>query len=982
MGAESDKGADKGADIKFPVVGIGASAGGLAAFEAFFSAIPANEEPGMAFVVVQHLAPDYASILSDILGGFTHLSVFEVEDGMRVQPNCVYVIPPNRDMAYQDGALKLQKPDEPRGHRMVIDDFFRSLAEQMHELAIGIIFSGTGSDGTEGIRAIKAQGGMAMVQSPASCEFDGMPQSAIATGLVDYEMHPSDMPKRLIDFASRAFGKMPQAGLPGPRADDAMKSIFHLLRTQSGHDFSQYKRSTVDRRIGRRMAVHQIETANDYVKYLQQSPVEVEMLYRDLLIGVTSFFRDPKVFSNFQEKVVPKLFEGKPPGAPIRIWCAGCSTGEEAYSIAMLMREYMDGLTQHNAVQIFATDIDARAIAVARAGVYPASIASDVSEERLKRFFIAEPGGAAYRIDKSIRDMLIFSEQDLIKDPPFSKLDVISCRNLMIYFDADLQKRVIPLFHFALKPGGYLMLGTSEGIGGFDDLFSVVDRESKIYLRKEALRDAHRVELGRFFGPLPVGGEKRAAAAVKSGVPPQLALRDLAESALLQLAVPPAALVNTHGDIYYLHGRTGMFLEPAPGVTGVSNVLKMARDGLQPGLATALHKAAEAKEMFCSRGLRVKTNGHYTLVDVAVHPVSSSIAADSQLYLITFSEAPSADGLLGNAAAGADAGMEAQIAALEQDLRAKDEYIQAAQEELASSTEELRSSNEEMQSVNEELQSTNEELETSKEELQSVNEELAIVNAELQKKVADLSRTNNDMNNLLAGTGIATIFVDHDLCILRFTPAARTIINLIPSDEGRPVGHIVSNLIGYDALVADVQGVLDTLVPREVEVKTKDGKWYAMRIQPYRTLDNVIEGAVISFVDISEVVKIREALKKANELYHMAVIVRDINDAVTLQDLDGRTLAWNPGAAKLYGWSDQEALKLNVRDRIPAELRAEEEARMRQLDGAEVLEPYFSRRLTKAGEVLNVWVVASAVLNEEGKMYAVATTERLKPESA
>ncbi|MBV8634555.1 MAG: PAS domain-containing protein [Burkholderiaceae bacterium] len=979
-GKSNGTGSGKGTGARFPIVGIGASAGGLAAFEAFFADMPAQAEVGMAFVLVQHLAPDYASMLTDIIKDFTRMSVFEVEDGMIVQPNCVYVIPPNRDMAYLGGALQLLEPTEPRGHRMAIDFFFRSLAEQLQERAIGIVLSGTGSDGTEGIRAIKAQGGMVMAQNPASCEFESMPHSAIATGLVDYEINPVEMPKRLISYASMALTKLPQAGLPGAQVEDALKSIFLLLRTQSGHDFSQYKRSTIDRRIGRRMAVHQIETVDAYVKFLQQSPVEVETLFRDLLIGVTSFFRDPKVYASLEEKVIPKLFEGNNPGTPLRIWCAGCSSGEEAYSLAIVLREHMDVLKQRHEVQIFATDIDARAIGVARAGVYPSGIAADVSQERLTRLFTAESDGGAYRIDKSIRDMLIFSEQDVIKDPPFSKLDLISCRNLMIYFDADLQKKLIPLFHFALKPGGYLMLGTSEGVGGFDELFSVVDRESKIYRRKEVLRDAQRMEMGRFFGALSKSNEKRVAGAVKPGVPPQLALRELAEGALLQKVAPAATLVNVQGDILYLHGRTGMFLEPAPGVAGISNVLKMARDGLQPGLAACLHKSIETKETVHSRGMRVKTNGHYTMVDIAVHPVAGGSAGDSPLYLITFVEAPVVDGTDGKTAAGTDPGMEARIAALERDLLAKDEYIQAAQEELASSTEELRSSNEEMQSVNEELQSTNEELETSKEELQSVNEELATVNAELQNKVADLSRANNDMNNLLAGTGIATIFVDHHLCILRFTPAARAIINLIPSDQGRPVGHIVSNLIGYDALVPDVQSVLDTLVPKELEVKARDGKWYAMRVQPYRTLDNVIEGAVISFVDISEVVAIRDELKKANELYHMAAMLRDINDAVILQDLSGHILAWNPGAEKLYGWDEQDALGLNARDRIPPALREEEEARMHRLVVPEVLEPYHSQRLTKAGAAKNVWIMASAVLDEAGKTYAIATTERLKPD--
>ena len=655
----------------FPIVGIGASAGGIAAYEAFFSGMSGEDGSGMAFVLVQHLAPDHESILTNIIQGFTSMQVFEVKDGMEVQPNCVYVIPPNTDMSFAAGALRLQEPAEPRGQRMAIDFFFRSLAEQLHERAIGIVLSGTGSDGTLGVRAIKAQGGMAMAQNPESCGFDGMPRSAIATGLVDYELSPSEMPKHLVGYVSFAFGTLPKSiGKPGPGDEDALKAIFLLLRSQSGHDFSQYKRSTIHRRIGRRMAVHQIETMDAYEKRLQQSPAEVETLFRDLLIGVTSFFRDAKVFSILEEKIIPGLLEGKSPGTTIRVWSAGCSTGEEAYSIAILMQEQINATKQSYTAQVFATDIDSRSIAVARAGTYPASIAADMSQERLTHFFTADSDGSTYRIDKEIRDMVIFSEQDVIKDPPFSKLDLICCRNLMIYFDSELQKKLIPLFHFALRPGGILVLGTSEGIGGFEELFSAVDRESKIYRRKEVLRGTQRLELGRFIGPLPAAVDKHAGSVGKSAVPAELALKEMAESTLLRQAAPPAAMVNAQGDVLYLHGRTGMFLEPAPGVANISNVLKMAREGLQPGLATSLHKAIETKETVTSKGVRVRTNGHFTLVDLAVHPVPSISTDTSPLYLITFAEASAVDGESAESAGGAHADVDARIATLKQELRA------------------------------------------------------------------------------------------------------------------------------------------------------------------------------------------------------------------------------------------------------------------------------------------------------------------------
>ena len=450
----------------FPIVGIGASAGGLAAIEAFFSGMPADMDPGMAFVLVQHLDPDHKSILTELIQRTTRMQVFEVKDGVLVQPNCIYIIPPNRDMAFLNGTLQLLEPAAPRGHRLPIDFLFRSLAVDQHERAIGIVLSGTGSDGTLGVRAIKGDGGMVMVQTPGSCEFDGMPQSALSTGMVDYELPPAEMATQLMAYVTHAFGHPPRAAtVAAPQTENALKKIFVLLRSQTGHDFSQYKPNTIFRRIERRMAVHQIEGVDGYVRYLQQTPVEVQALFNDLLIGVTNFFRDPEAFALLESVVIPKLFEGKVAGSAVRVWCAGCSTGEEAYSIAILLQERLETLKVSYKVQVFATDIDSRAIAVARAGVYPGSIADDISPERLARFFTAEPDGSAYCVHKGIRDLLVFSEQDVIKDPPFSKLDLISCRNLLIYLGPELQKKLISLFHYALLPGGVLFLGTSETAG-------------------------------------------------------------------------------------------------------------------------------------------------------------------------------------------------------------------------------------------------------------------------------------------------------------------------------------------------------------------------------------------------------------------------------------------------------------------------------------------------------------------------------------
>ncbi len=978
-------------NIGLPVVGIGASAGGLAAFEAFFSGMPADVDPNMAFVLVQHLAPDHKSILADIIRRYTRMQVFEVEDGMRVRPNCAYIIPPNRDMAFLNGTLQLLEPSAPRGQRLPIDFFFRSLAQDQHERAICIVLSGTGSDGTLGVRAIKGEGGMVMVQNPGSTEYDGMPRSAINTGLVDFELPPAEMPAQLIAYAAHAFGKAPMnSEVHEPRAENALKKIFILMRAQTGHDFSQYKPSTILRRIERRMAVHQIEAVDGYVKYLQQTPAEVEALFRDLLIGVTNFFRDPEAFKALEEQVIPKLFAGKSAGSIIRVWSPGCSTGEEPYSIAILLQERLETMKQSFKVQVFATDIDSRAIAMARAGLYPSSIAADISPERLKRFFAAEPDGSAYRIHKGIRDMLVFSEQDVIKDPPFSKLDLISCRNLMIYMGADLQKKLIPLFHYALNLGGMLFLGTSETAGEFNDLFVNLDRKSKLYQRKDDFHGAQRAALSRFLPPMKAMNTVPLLTAGKTASPAKLPLRELTEHALLEQVVQAGALVNDHGDILYLHGRTGMYLEPAPGEAGINNILKMAREGLRRELTTALHKAAGIKEIVYCPGLRVKTNGHFTTVNLTIRPVATGPDAtpEAPLFLVILEEALEQTRQLAPQSVTETGGSETsklagnstdkRIAALKQELLAKEEYLQTANEELETSNEELKSSNEEMQSVNEELQSTNEELETSKEELQSVNEELATVNTELQTKVNDLSRTNNDMNNLLAGTGIGTVFVDHQLRIQRFTPAVTRIINLILSDVGRPVRHIVSNLVGYDRLAADAQTVLDTLISKEVEVQTTEGKWYKMHIQPYRTLDNVIEGAVITFFDITEIVQTRNALQKANELLHMAAVVRDARDAIIVQDLNGRILAWNPGAVKRYGWTEAEALEMNIRDLIPEALREKALARVHQLSLSEVMESYHTQRITKDGIVLEVTITPAALLNEAGKMYAIATTERVK----
>ncbi len=959
---------------KFPIVGIGASAGGLAAFESFFSGMPSGTEIGMAFVLVQHLAPDHKSILTELVKRYTRMQVYEVQDGMQVQPNCAYIIPPNCDMALLTGKLYLLEQTTQRGLRLPIDYFFRSLAHDQHERAICIVLSGTGSDGTLGAREIKGEGGMVMAQSPDSTEFDGMPRSVIATGLVDHILPPAAMPTQLATYVEHAFRRQQDtaASLDG-MAQETLKKIFVVLRAQTSHDFSQYKQNTLIRRIERRMALHRINRIDDYLRFMQKTPVEVEALFRDLLIGVTSFFRDPEAFESLQSQVIPRLFADKPAGATVRIWVCGCSTGEEAYSIAILIHEHLQTLDGGHKVQIFASDVDRDAIDQARTGAYPASIVSDVSANRLARYFMQDANSGLYRIQKAIRDLLVFSEQDVIKDPPFSKLDLISCRNVLIYMNKELQRKLMALFHFALTPRGVLFLGASESVGDLLTLFTPIEHKWKIYERQENPLPLLRPALNEIKTPVTERISRPNTQRQEGLGEAKVDLRVVTERALAAHYAQAGVLITSRGEILYVYGRTGKYLEPAPG-DATLNILTMAREGLQRELTTALYRAVALREPVYRENLRVRTNGDFSTVNLTVRPVVVNPGVTPpNLFLVILDELPldpiDRDVLPDAETAILVAPGASRIAALEQELRAKEEYLQTTVEEMETANEELNSANEEMQSVNEELHSTNEELETSKEELQSLNEELATVNAELQTKIVDLTRVNNDMNNLLAGTGVATIFVDLQLRIARFTPTAVQVINVIQSDVGRPVSHIVSNLIGYNSLVEDVRTVLDTLEPRDAEVRTKAGIWYLMRIRPYRTIDNVIEGAVIIFVDITE-------RKRLEGLTRLAVVVRDSSDAITVQDLDGRILAWNRSAERLYGWRESEALQMNVSDTMPEEKRSEFEAYMQRLHTGEAVEPFSTQRMTKDGHIVDVWLTATRLINDAGEMTSIAVTER------
>ncbi len=817
------------------VVGIGASAGGLEPLQTFFR--HARVDADLAYIVVSHLDPAHPSALVQLLQRETTMPVVEIEDGMRVGPNRVFVIPPNRFVAIKRGVLRLSRPNTKRGVRLPIDFMFRSLAEDQGDHAISVVLSGTGTDGTLGLRAVKGAGGLTLAQDEATAHYDSMPRSAVSTGAVDFVLPVDRMPEQLLRFIQHPYATGTAFTAPEPQLNDHLDRIFAQLRRHTGHDFANYKRNTVLRRIERRMAVHQIAELADYARFLDQNRDEVVALFKELLIGVTSFFRDPDAFAALQAKVLPQIFAQKQPGDSLRVWVAGCSTGEEAYSLAILLAEELERAALSLKVQIFATDLDEDALEFARAALYPESIAADVSAERLAKFFTAE--GQGFRIKKSIRETLVVAKQDLIHDAPFSKLDLISCRNLLIYMNQVLQRKIIPLFHYTLNPGGYLLLGPAEGVGEFTRLFALVDKKWKIYQGRNVPRQP-----AGFPAPLRVATAERAA----GGKPAQEnRLAEATNRLLLNQYAPPCVIINEQYEIVHFHGRTSQYLEPPTGAPSVS-VLKMARDWLRIDLRSAIHKAFKQNETVINPALRHDEGGRMRLLNLIVRPLLEPPELRGHMMVI-FNDISELAGMVRPQPA-ADAHYDQRVLDLESELNSTKESLQTTIELLETSNEELKSSNEELQSTNEELQSTNEELETSKEELQSINEELITVNSELQSKLDELSQANDDMINLLSSTQIGTVFLDNELRIKRFTPAIAKVMNLIPSDIGRPVEHISSNLVDEN-LTADVEEVLRTLVYKEKELQTKGGDWYIMRILPYRTKENVIEGAVVSFIDIS-----------------------------------------------------------------------------------------------------------------------------------
>jgi two-component system CheB/CheR fusion protein len=821
------------------IVGIGASAGGLEALEQLLAAVPPAS--GLAYVVVQHLDPTHKALLAELLQRVTTMPVREVTPALAVRPDAVYVIPPNTDLTLEHGALHLAQPAQPRGMRLPIDVFFSSLARAQGERAIGVVLSGMGSDGTLGLQAIKSQGGLALVQEPESAQFDSMPRSAIAADAADLVASPVGLAQHIqrvvgTESLPAATDLVAMQTIPG-----SFDGILELLRARSKRDLSLYKPSTLRRRIERRLGIHGLKSFADYERLLRDNPAELDLLFKEMLIGVTAFFRDPELWVVMKDVVLPALLQTRAYDRVLRAWVAGCSTGEEAYSLAIVFAEAVAAHPDaaDAKLQIFATDLSGDAIATARRGHYPAAITASVSPERVARFF--QPEGAGLTVAKEIREMVLFAQHDMILDPPFTRLDILSCRNVMIYFNGALQGRLLKLFHYALRPGGVLALGESESIGRSQDLFVAVDPKLRVYRRSEGAATAGPVD----FPSLRPQAARTSAqeSSVSNPVAGRPTLQSLADQVLLREFAPAAVLVNERGDVLYINGRTGRYLEPASGKANW-NIHVMARPSIRAQLAGALRRAASDKGAVTLQGLALDDSVAGT-VDISVQALQEPGPLEGTV-LVVFRDVPAsvvARARRRGPAATVDPATEAEL------LRAREE-LRILRQEMRASEEELQAANEELQSTNEELQSANEELTTSKEESQSMNEELQTINVELQSKLDDLALAQSDMQNLLNSTDIATLFLDNDLNVRRFTERITRIIHLREGDVGRPLTDLASTLT-YPELHADARETLRTLVFCEKQMPTTDGHWYSVRIMPYRTLANVIQGVVITFVDIS-----------------------------------------------------------------------------------------------------------------------------------
>ena len=845
----------KAAFNHFPVVGIGASAGGLEALEQFFSNVP--PDIGMAFVVIQHLDPNHVGMLPELLQRTTEMKVTQVEDQVKVLSNHVYVIPPNKSMSILRGHLHLFEPVEIRGLRLPIDFFFKSLADDQNYNAVGVILSGMGSDGSQGIKAIKEKNGIVAVQDPASAVFDAMPRNAINSVIADLQGSANELPGKLIDFINFKSDDDINDDIDGTNKSNLEKIII-LLRTHTGHDFSQYKKNTLYRRVERRMGVHKIDKIPNYVRFLQENPSELSILFKELLIGVTNFFRDSEVWNKLKKKILPEFLDGLPDGYMLRAWVPACSTGEEAYSLAIVFDEVYSKIKDKKKLylQIFATDIDNDAVDIARKGEFSSNIATNVSLERIDKYFTSNEFG--YRINSNIREMVVFATHNIINDPPFTKIDILSCRNLFIYMEPELQKQLMTLFYQSLNVGGLMILGTAESDSSKRGMFNTIDSKLKLFKRSE-----NDVKIDIINIPKSYITKSRISMNEKKPVKITDNVQSLAEQLMLQRYAPASVLISSFGDIIYITGRTGKYLEPAAGKANM-NIYIMAREGLNHKLPEAIRKAKLNYEPVFIYDLKVGTDKDYHIVDVTVQQIERPDSLKGNI-IVVFSDVPAFREPLYTKVKPGQHGAMLPLNELEIALARAYEDLQNLREEMESSNDELSSLNEELQSSNEELQSSNEELTSSKEEMQSLNEELQTVNIELQIRVADYLTADNDMKNLLNSTDIATLFLDKELNIRRYTDQMTKLIKLRPTDIGRPFTDMVSEL-QYPEIAEHSKEVLRTLIFKEMDITTNDNKWFTVRIMPYRNYDDKIDGLVITFIDITLAKHLEAELNKTIDL--------------------------------------------------------------------------------------------------------------------
>ncbi len=897
---QSERDAAPSGVSRFPIVGLGASAGGLEALQTFLDAMP--QDSGLAFVVLTHQHLGHVSMLAELLAAHTQMPVTEITEGITVAPNHVYVNPPGGNPKLINLKLYLSVETDAAIDntklKLPIDRFFRSLAEDQGERAICVVLSGTGSDGTLGLKAIKAASGFAIVQEPSSAKFDGMPTSAIGIGLADFVLPPGEMPAQLMLHAQTPLPATVEA--TDPLSDETLRKILELLRTRIGHDFSSYKTTTIRRRIARRMAIQKIEGPNEYIELLQHNADEIDILFKGLLISVTRFFRDAEAWKVLGERELCKLVESRPENYSFRAWVAGCATGEEAYTLAILLREVTERSDRHFDFQIFATDLDSAVIDVARAGVYPDSIAADVSPLRLSRYFISEDSN--YRVRNEVREMCVFAPQSVYKDPPFTKLDLICCRNLLIYLDSDKQSMLLPIFHYALKPGGLLMLGPSESLGQHDDLFETVDKTWKIYVRKETVPDRPLPDLPARL-PSTAGELVRDVTPAMSVLVTDPKMEAMVDRLLLVRYVPASLVVNERGDILHIHGRIGAFFEPMPGRPRM-NAIEMAREGLRAELHASLRQAATQDAEVRRHNIPVRTESGHLAIDCIVSKIAHPKPLRG-LFLISLrptTETPLDPTSQTQKRDRGKGGRVRDLSPLERELHHAKESLQTANEELEASNEEMKSTNEELQSTNEELQSSNEELETSKEEMQSLNEELNTVNAEVQGKLFELAHVNDDLHNLLNSTEVASLFLDKQLSIKSYTHSASELLKAIPSDVGRNINDLKTKFV-YETLVEDARKVLRTLNTKEANVESTDGRIFLMRMMPYRTLENVIDGLVITFTDVTQ-------LRVAEELF--ANVFETIREPMLVLDDSFRVVKCNASFYRTFELVEHQVLGKSI----------------------------------------------------------------------